>query len=147
MPVGWMPRYERELAEGREVDALVDFTLADAPPPVSRTPRWLMKLVLRLLVLRPQYRQKLGLHPQNLRESREIARLDGTCENYREVAAGVLLMYGGRSRSRAVDLTVERLPRTVPDCETRVFPKLDHFGIERTAPREVAAAVTDYFLK
>ena len=56
-------------------------------------------------------------------------------------------MYGGKSNSRAVDLTAERLPRTVPDCRTRVFPKLDHFGIERTASREVAAAVTEYFLK
>jgi hypothetical protein len=26
-------------------------------------------------------------------------------------------------------------------------PRLDHFGIERTAPREVAKAVSDYFLR
>jgi hypothetical protein len=89
----------------------------------------------------------LDLLPQNLREWREIVRLDDTCGNYREVAAGVLLMYGGKSKSRAVDLTAERLPRAVPDCEIKEFPKLDHFGIERTAPREVAAAVAAYFLK
>jgi hypothetical protein len=28
---------------------------------------------------------------------------------------------------------------------TKDFPRLDHFGIERTAPREVAKAVGDYF--
>lgn len=147
MPVGWMPEYERALAEGRRVDALVDFTLADAPPPISRTPRWLMKLAMFLLLVRPQYRQMLDLLAQNLREWREIARLDGNCGDYREIAAGVLLMYGGRSNSRAVDLTAERLPRAVPDCEIREFPGLDHFGIERKAPREVAAAVADYFQK
>jgi pimeloyl-ACP methyl ester carboxylesterase len=147
MPVGWMPVYERKLAEGRRVDALVEFTLADAPPPISRTPRWLMKLLLFAFLIKPQYRRMLGLLPQNLREWKEIARLDGSFGDYGEIAAGVLLMYGGRSKSRAVDLTVERLPGTVPDCEVRSFPGLDHFGIERTAPREVATAVADYFLK
>lgn len=146
MPVTWMPEYEMELAQGRKVDALVDFTLADAPPPISGIPRWLLKLVVRFLLMRPQYRQMLGLLPQNLCEWREIARLDSSYENYREIAAGVLLMYGGKSNSRAVDLTAERLPKTVPDCGIKEFPKLGHFGIERTAPRDVAAAVTDYFL-
>ena len=31
--------------------------------------------------------------------------------------------------------------------KTKESPRLDNFGIERTAPREVAKAVTDYFLK
>lgn len=31
--------------------------------------------------------------------------------------------------------------------KTKEFPRLDHFGSERTAPREVAKAITDYFLK
>ncbi len=147
MPVDWMPGYEKKLAEGRRVDALVEFTLADAPPPISRTPRRLMKLMMLAFMIKPQYRRMLELLPQNLREWREIARLDGALGDYGEITAGVLLMYGGQSNSRAVDLTVERLPGAVPDCEVRVFPRLDHFGIERTAPREVAAAVADYFLK
>jgi pimeloyl-ACP methyl ester carboxylesterase len=147
MPVDWIPRYEKDLAEGRRVDALVDFTLADAPPPINRAPRWLMKLVMLLMLVKPEYRGMLGLLPQNLREWREIARLDSSYRNYREIAADVLLMYGGKSNSRAVDLCAARLPLTVPCCRTRVFPKLDHFGIERTAPAEVAAAVADFFLE
>jgi hypothetical protein len=35
----------------------------------------------------------------------------------------------------------------VPNCEIKDFPRRDHFGIERTAPREFAAAVADCFLK
>ena len=31
--------------------------------------------------------------------------------------------------------------------ETREFPTLDHYGIERTAPQDVARAVTDFFVK
>ena len=148
MPMDWMPGYEKKLAEHKDLDALVEFTLADAPPPLSKTPPWLMKLVWRLMFIRyPQSRQMPRLLQQNLREWREIARLDSSYEHYREIAAGVLLMYGGKSRSKAVNLAMERLSAILPHSETREFPKLDHFGIERTAPREVAKAVNDYFLK
>jgi hypothetical protein len=82
----------------------------------------------------------LGLLHQNLREWREIARLDSSYENYREIAGGVLLMYGGKSDSKAVTLAMERLAAILRRSETKEFPRLDHFGIERTAPREVAKA-------
>lgn len=148
MPIDWMPGYEKKLAKNKDVDALVEFTLADAPPRLGKTPHWLMKLLVLLIFIRfPQYRQMLGLLQANLHEWREIARLDSSYENYREIAAGVLLMYGGKSDSKAVNLAMERLAAILPHSETKEFPKLDHFGIERKAPREVAKAVSDYFLK
>jgi pimeloyl-ACP methyl ester carboxylesterase len=148
MPTAWMPGYEKKVAEKRNLDALVEFTLADAPLRIQKTPRWLMKLFLLVLVSwSRQYRQMLDLLAQNLREWREIARLDSSCEHYREIAGGVLLMYGGKSDSKAVTLAMERLAAILPHSETKEFPRLDHFGIERTAPREVAKAVSDYFLK
>jgi len=147
MPTAWMPGYEKKLAEKRNVDALVEFTLADAPPRIQRMPRWLMKLLFLVLVsCSRQYRQMLDLLYQNLREWREIARLDSSCDHYREVSGGVLLMYGGRSDSKAVTLAMERLAAILPHSVTKEFPRLDHFGIERTAPREVATAVRNYFL-
>jgi hypothetical protein len=80
---------------------------------------------------------------------------DGTMISYLSIGGGpsvlvlpgVLLMYGGKSDSKAVNLAMERLAAILPHSETKEFPKLDHFGIERTAPREVAKAVTNYFLK
>ena len=148
MPTAWMPGYAKKLAERRNVDALVEFTLADAPPRIQKIPRWLMKLLLLGLVsCSRQYRQMLDLLDQNLREWREIARLDSSCEHYREIAGGVLLMYGGKSDSKAVTLATERLATILRHSVTKEFPELDHFGIERTAPREVAKVVSDYFLK
>ena len=91
--------------------------------------------------------QMFKLLHANAREWREIARLDSSYENYREIAASVLLMYGEKSDSKAVNLAMEQLAAILPHSETKEFPKLDHFGIERTAPREVARAVSDYFLK
>ena len=148
MPVYWMPGYEKKLAENRNLDALVEFTLADAPARLAKLPAWLMKLMLRLFFIRyPDSRQMLGLLQQNLSEWREIVNLDGHYVNYCEVSAAVLLLYCGRSDSKAVDLVIERLPAVIRHCETKVFPKLDHFGIERTAPKEVAKAIGDFFSK
>lgn len=146
MPVSWMPGYQKKLSENKHLDALVEFTLADAPARLAKIPPWLMKLMLRLFFIRhPDSRQMLGLLQQNLCEWREIAKLDGHYMDYREVSAAVLLLYGGRSDSRAVDLVIERLPAVIPHCEAKVFPKLDHFGIERTAPREVAKVIGEFF--
>lgn len=148
MPASWMPGYEKKLAEGRRVDALVEFTLADAPPRIQRLPAALLKLmVLMLMSVSRHYRRMLHLLDQNLREWREITRLDNTYLNYSQVSADVLLMSGGKSDSRAVDLVMAHLPEVLPHAETMVFPNLDHFGIERTAPREVAKAVSDYLSK
>ena len=54
-------------------------------------------------------------------------------------------MYGGRSDSKAVTVATERA--ILPHSVTKEFPRLDHFGIERPAPREVAKAVSDFFLR
>ena len=148
MPIDWMPRYEKKLAENKHLDALTDFTLADAPAHLQETPHWLMKLLLRLLFIRNrEARNMLNLLYQNANEWREIARLDSSYESYSEIPACVLLMYGGKSDSTAVNLIQERLPAIIPHCETKEFPKLDHFGIERTAPREVAQVVSEHFLR
>jgi hypothetical protein len=56
-------------------------------------------------------------------------------------------MHGGQSDSKAVTLILERLAAIPPRSEKRKVSRLDHFGIERTAPREVAKAVSDFFLK
>jgi pimeloyl-ACP methyl ester carboxylesterase len=87
MPVYWMPGYEKKLAEKRNLDALVEFTLADAPERLARLPPWLMRLLLRVSFMRfPGSRQMLNVLQENLREWREIARLDNSHENYREIA-------------------------------------------------------------
>jgi len=76
-----------------------------------------------------------------------VARLDSSYENYRAITADVLLMFGGKSASSWVNLAMERLAVVLPRSETREFPKLDHFGIDKKAPQEVARAVSAYFLK
>jgi pimeloyl-ACP methyl ester carboxylesterase len=143
----WMPGYEKKLAEKKYLDAFVEFSLGVGPERARNTPPWLMKLLLPLFLSSHERNLMLGLLPENLREHHEVARLDSSYENYREIAADVLLMYGGKSNTAWVDLSMERLAVVLPRSETKEFPKLDHFGIDKKAPREVAKAVSAYFLK
>jgi pimeloyl-ACP methyl ester carboxylesterase len=143
----WMPRYEQKLAEKKYLDALIEFSLGTGPDRARKTPRWVMKLLLPLFLSSQDRKQMLGLLTENLREHRELARLDSKYEMYQEISAAVLLMYGGRTQISWVDLAMKQLAATLPHSETKEFPELDHFGIDKKAPREVAQAVNDYFLK
>jgi pimeloyl-ACP methyl ester carboxylesterase len=147
IPMDWMPGYEKKLAEKKYADAFVEFVIGTGPERARQTPPWLMKLLLPLFLSSHERQQMLGLLHENLPEHQEVARLDSSYENYREIAADVLLMYGGKSDSKWVDMAMERLAAVLPQSETQEFPKLDHFGIDKKAPREVARAVSDYFLK
>ncbi len=143
----WMPRYEKKLAEQKYLDAFVEYSLGTGPDRARNTPRWLMKLLLPLFLSSQDRKQMLGLLPENLREHRELARLDSHYETYRDITADVLLMYGGRTHIAWVDLAMEQLAAVLPHSETKGFPTLNHFGIDKKAPGEVARAVCAYFLK
>ncbi|HEX6779331.1 MAG TPA: alpha/beta hydrolase [Ktedonobacterales bacterium] len=147
IPMGWMVGYKQKLAKRQYLDAFVEFSLGVGPERARNTPPWLMKLVLPLFLSAHERKQMFALLQQSLREHQEVARLDSSYTNYREITAKVLLMYGGKSDSSWVDLSMERLAALLPHSETKAFPKLNHFGIDKKAPQEVAGAVSDYFLK
>jgi pimeloyl-ACP methyl ester carboxylesterase len=145
--MAWVPRYRQRLAERKYLDAFAEFAIATGPQRAHKTPRWMMRLVL-LLMMRAERRQRLyRLLPANLLEHQEVARLDNTYHHYREVSAPTLLMFGGRSGLTWVPPAIDRLAEVLPASEPRAFPKLDHFGPDQTGPREVAEAVRQYFLR
>ncbi|GCE06849.1 alpha/beta fold hydrolase [Dictyobacter aurantiacus] len=147
IPMDWIPGSQKKLAEKKYLDAFVEFTLRCGPERVRRTPRWLMKLMIPLILSPHELKQRLSLLHESIREHQETARLDGSYENYREITASVLLMYGGKSDLPWLHLALERLATVISQSETQEFPRLDHFGIDKKAPREVAEAVCAYFLK
>jgi pimeloyl-ACP methyl ester carboxylesterase len=147
IPIGWMPRFQQKLAEQKDFDAFVEFVRGMNPESSGKTPPWLMKFLLLLFMSSHERKQKLGLLQECLREHQEEVRLDNSYANYRAITAEVLLMYGGKSNTSRLQLTMERLAAVLPRSETRAFPKLDHFGIDQRAPQEVARVVGAYFLK
>jgi pimeloyl-ACP methyl ester carboxylesterase len=147
IPMDWMPGYEKKLAAKNHSGAFVEFLIGMGPDRLHKIPKWYMKLLLPLIMGSDERKQMFCLLSENLREHHEVARLDNSYENYREIAADVLLMYGGKDKAKWVDLAMDRLAVVLPRSETTEFPKLDHFGIDKKAPQEVARVVSDYFLK
>lgn len=147
IPTDWMPRYEKELTENKKLEAFITFIRAIGPQSERRAPAWLMKRMLPLLMGSDDLRLKLSLLQQNLREHQEVTRLDNSYENYREISADVLLMYGGKDHTREGDMRLNRLAAVFQRAEMREFPALDHFGLDKTGPQEVARVVSEYFLQ
>jgi pimeloyl-ACP methyl ester carboxylesterase len=148
MPVGWMPGYEKKLVQKDYTGAFVEFITAMGPESIRKVPHWYMRLLLPFIMSSHERKKKFGLLWENLREHKEVARLDNSYQYYREVSAGVLLMYGGKAYAGGItERNMLRLAAVFQRSETIKFPKLDHFGIDQKAPREVARAVSAYFLK
>jgi pimeloyl-ACP methyl ester carboxylesterase len=147
IPAGWIPGYEKKLAEGKKLDAFVEFVRAMSPQSAGKTPSWLMKRLLPLFMDSHDLKLKLSLLQETLREHKEEIRLDNTYENYRQISASVLLMYGGKDQIPHAERNVQRLAAILSQSEIREFPTLNHFGINEGSPREVAGAVSAYFLK
>jgi pimeloyl-ACP methyl ester carboxylesterase len=145
IPAHWVPDYEKLLAQDKRLDAFVQFSAATGPARAQKAPRWFLKLLMPIVLGRPELRRKLQLLETNSREHREVARLDNTYENYRQVSADVLLLFGGKSDLPWVATTVEKLSDVLPSVNRTEFPRLDHFGPDRTGPREVAQAVALFF--
>ncbi|MGD0482565.1 MAG: alpha/beta hydrolase [Terracidiphilus sp.] len=145
IPTTWFSEYKHLLAQDKRLDAFVEFAAATGPIRAKSAPRWLLRLLMPMVLKRRGLQQKLDLLESNLREHREIARLNNTYENYREVTADVLLLVGGKSDSDWVAATVEKLSDVLPVVRIDEFPKLNHFGPNQTGPREVAQAVKAHF--
>jgi pimeloyl-ACP methyl ester carboxylesterase len=145
IPMDWMQQYEKYLSRKQYLDAFVTFSSALGPEQGRRAPHWMMKLLIPLFIKSRQRQSMFRLLNENLREHREVARLDGTYQNYREISAAVLLMYGGKSDGRWVRLSMERLAEVLHESATNEFASLDHFGIDKGAPPEVARIIGNYF--
>ncbi len=121
----WISGYEKKLAENKKLDAFVAFVLAMGPQSARRIPPWLMKRMLPLFMKSHELKTTLSL----LQE------------------ASVLLMHGGKGHTPQADTSMKRLAAVFQCTETREFPALDHFGLDKTGFQEVARAVSEYFLK
>ena len=144
--MAWMPAYQHSLAAKHPLDAMVEFSIGAGPESTRTVPRWLMKFMLPFIIRGHRRQQMFDLLPANLLEHKEVARLDGTYRNYQQITASVLLMFGGKSRLRWVNQSIEALSETLLSSDTREFPNLDHFGPdERGRPREVGRVACEFF--
>ncbi|WP_214103407.1 alpha/beta fold hydrolase [Acrocarpospora catenulata] len=144
IPVDWIDRARREVAEGADFESFITFVRGVNPDQSGRVPRWLLRIILRHAIPPAEMRQKRELMPQAISEHAEVGRFDHRLADYREITAATLIMRGrGRETARqAVALT--QLTETIPRSETATFRTLDHFAPEKK-PSEIANAVLRFF--
>ncbi|UGT44428.1 alpha/beta hydrolase [Nocardia yamanashiensis] len=145
LPADWMPAYEKYLSQNKPFDAFIEFVRALGPEQIRKIPRFMFRRMMPMFMKAPEKDMVIGLLAENLREHREIVRLDDTYPNYAEIIAAVLLLDGDKDRHPRTDPDHSLLAQTIPRCERHTFPGLDHFGIDKVAPERVAATIADFF--
>ncbi|PZG03705.1 alpha/beta fold hydrolase [Nonomuraea aridisoli] len=158
---GWLPRLDRELAEGRISAALVTGMRAGrmGPPIMRAIPRPLMERLTSSMV-KSQERAVAGVEPA-LREPtfgelaptlhedlHLVAETAGDLEAYRSVRAEVLLVGGARSAAY-LRAALGELQRVLPRARRVTLPGLDHNATSNAARRgrpEPVAEVVRRFL-
>jgi pimeloyl-ACP methyl ester carboxylesterase len=142
VPIDWADDYEQKLRENKPVEAFILFIKA-MNPASRRTPNWMLKLILPRAMGEESFRKTIKLLPESLREHREAARLNNSYENYRTIQANTLFMRGTKGQMGG-EMVAERLSKTIPTLHIKIFPGLDHFGINEKAPEEVAKAINEF---
>lgn len=150
-PIGWVPRYQREIAAGRSASALVTALKGlGTEPAFERVPRFLLVPFLSLGarlqrdpsgddVPIPELIPTIGY---DMRIVREMA---DTAPDYAALAARVLLLDGGKS-PEYLHQAVAELAAVLPHAQRVTFPNLGHDGPEDDGdPRQVGAALREFF--
>ena len=145
IPMGWLGAYRRHLAAGHRLDAFAEFARGFGPDSGHRTPLWLLKAILLLVMDRDERRQRLALLETSLAEHEEVARLDDSYRNYAEVSAEVFVMVGEKTPGTWTDVAAAGLSEVLPRSGVKRFAELDHFAPDEKAPDIVGRALTDFF--
>ena len=154
----FMPRFDREIAEGKVVQAMVTFIKNFAKQfekkvlLLSILPRPLLALFLSFYfwyesktvkgddvafkALLPTWHYDYGL----------CVEVQGALERFRAVRAEVLLL-GGTKSSASIKSALDELSQILPKSERVEFAHISHEGpIDRSKPEPVAEALRRFFL-
>jgi pimeloyl-ACP methyl ester carboxylesterase len=131
----WLPRFDREIAEGATAAALITsmIGLQLGPAVFNRMPRWLLEGFTNLAMkgedkkAAPDDVTMRKLAPTLHCEGQLIAEMAGTLKNYRAIAKPVLLM-GGSDGLAFIKPALDALEQTLPQVRRVEFAGLDHGG-------------------
>jgi pimeloyl-ACP methyl ester carboxylesterase len=133
-PERWLPRLERELADGDTAAALVTGMLAAqvGPRVFDFMPRWLLERLTAMMIANESKTAKPGdvtfgsLAPTLLSDVQVIVDTKGDLGRYRDVAAEVLLLGGSKSRPPFLRAVLSALERILPHSRRVEFAGLGH---------------------
>ena len=155
----WIPRFDREMAEGKVSAALITsmIGLELAPPAMKVMPRWLLE-ALTTMVLRgedkkaaPETVTMRSLAPTLHYEGMLLNEMAGKLETFADLNADVLLL-GGSKGLGFLRPALDGLAGTLPNSRRVEFAGLDHGGSADVSkanpkgkPEVVAAELQSFF--
>ncbi len=134
----WIPKFDREIAEGKLASALITFVKADK---LSRLPRWLLLPLLKWYLSRekkpllPNDIPMSALIPTQRFDGLLVKEMDGSLENFAKVRIEVLLLGGAKSPAFLRDI-LDALNHTLPHVKRIEYPDLDHSAPNQTRPNQ-----------
>lgn len=155
----WLPRFDREMAEGKVSAALITsmIGLELAPPAMKVLPRWLLEALTSMMLRSEDKKAAPGaptmrsLAPTLHYEGTLLAEMAGTLESFAGVKAEVLLMAGSKGLPFLMP-ALDDLAGTLPNSRRVEFAGLDHGGSADVSkanpkgrPEVVAAELRSFF--
>ena len=151
VPTSWIPRYEREVNQGKYAQAMIT---ALKGLQISRIftilPRWILLPLIKLLQRREK--QTLGpndvsmetLVPTGLLDLQLLKEMYSPIENFSGMSAEVLLLGGEKSPAYLREALVV-LSQALPHIKRIQYPDLDHSGPNLIAPERVSKDLRAFF--
>jgi pimeloyl-ACP methyl ester carboxylesterase len=131
----WLPRFDREMADGKVAAALITsmFGLELAPPAMKLMPRRLLAALTTMIMRGEDKKAANGigamraLAPTLHHEGMLLAEMAGSLDTFAGVSADVLLL-GGSKGLAFLKPALDDLERTLPHRRRVEFAGLDHGG-------------------
>lgn len=151
VPMGWVPRFDREVARGRLAAALVTALKGMMVEPVlGRVPRFVL-VPLMAIGARLQGNGSgddvpiPALIPTQRFDMRLVEEMAGTAQDYASLGPRVLLLGGAKSPT-FLTVALDELSVVLPRVQRTTFSGLGHSGPDDDGdPRRVAEALRTFF--
>jgi pimeloyl-ACP methyl ester carboxylesterase len=148
----WVPRYDREIAEGKVASAFVTVVKGTKDSPVmERIPRFLLVPLLGLAIKADAKEVKDGdvaladLIRTMHYDASVVSELADSLERFRTVSADVLLLRGAKS-ARYLHTAYDRLATVLPKVRTVELPGVGHLAADNGGkPELVATELRSFF--
>jgi pimeloyl-ACP methyl ester carboxylesterase len=145
IPMSWLPRYEREIAQGKITQALVTVFngIPVGPPLFVRSPRFILAPALALatrFVDKPDGDDIpiKALVPTQHYDMMIVQETADRMEDYKSVGADVLLL-GGSKSPPFLKTSLDALERELPSVRRKTLDGLDHLSAANDGEPEIVA--------
>ncbi len=149
----FLPRYDREIAEGKTAAALISGMLGGqlGPPFMNKIPRWFMQFMTTMTMRSEDKAAKSGevtmrmLAPTLHYDFTLVSEMKGKAETFKMIKADVLML-GGSASPAWLKLALDTLEKILPHVKRVEFPGFDHgsssdlSATNRTSHPDVIAA-------